>query len=69
MTMTESLVPESEVLKWAQELSFSMEAIELHHEKRDQRWLRPEELRGLLRQMCYLLLELSVPSEVSSEQK
>ncbi len=34
------------------------ENVELHHESRDGGYLRPEELRGLLRRMYYLLCDL-----------
>ena len=43
------------------------EAIELHHERRDRDWLRPEELRRVLRLMYFLLSDYSGPSRGSDD--
>jgi len=71
--MTESIDPITstrEALQWnIEELTTLAEDIQVHHAERDGDWLRPEELRELLRQMYYSLLGLyELSREASSDQ-
>jgi len=50
---------------WAN-LATVAENLQLHHENRDGAFIRPGDLRDLLRQICYLLYALSERSEGSN---
>ncbi len=57
--MNEVTPLDRELLEWnMSELLGEMELAELHHEKRDEDFMRPASLRRLLRQMSYCLLGL-----------
>ncbi len=41
-----------------------VEGLEIHHERKDGDWLRPQDLRQILRLMYFLLIDTTDPYEV-----
>jgi len=54
-------------MNWYQEFVEMVEALEIDEPKRDGDYLRPAELRGLLRLMYYLLSDLQELSKEGSD--
>ena len=49
--------------KVTQHLTMVVENLEIHHSRKDGDWLRPEELRQILRLMYYLVTNIEDPWE------